>query len=246
MFRIQIALLAALSCVGWGQGRSQPNTGLTNADGGRPTFSQGRQVLQPTPTSEEAPIFHSVTRLVQVDVIVKGKDAPIDGLTQSDFELKDNGKLQKIAVFSERKAGAIPPQTIPIPAGVIMNRPVQTGPDPVTTTIILMDWLNTPWPDSAFARLQALKYLDQTTRNESIAVYGMNQSFTILQNFTNDRAALRQAIEKSRPESPSAVVSTDSIEGKSNGAQAARLNAQQRQAEITSAAFRLLARHLKG
>ena len=40
------------------------------------------------------------TRLVQVNVVVRDKSGPVDGLKASDFTVLDNKKTQKIEVFS--------------------------------------------------------------------------------------------------------------------------------------------------
>ena len=44
------------------------------------------------------------TRLVQVMAIVRDKRGAVDGLTQSDFTILDNGKPRQISVFSVAKA----------------------------------------------------------------------------------------------------------------------------------------------
>ena len=44
------------------------------------------------------------TRLVQVMAIVRDKRGAVDGLTQNDFTVLDNGKPRQISVFSVAKA----------------------------------------------------------------------------------------------------------------------------------------------
>jgi hypothetical protein len=93
--------------------------------------------------AQEAPTFRTSTRLVQVDVVVKSKDAPIGGLTKDDFQLLDNGKAHQIAVFSVREANVARPAPVPLPKGVVSNRPNYSGPEPVAATVVLMDQQNT-------------------------------------------------------------------------------------------------------
>jgi hypothetical protein len=40
------------------------------------------------------------TRLVQISVVVRGKNAPVTGLTKENFTVLDNGEPQRIDIFS--------------------------------------------------------------------------------------------------------------------------------------------------
>ncbi len=54
------------------------------------------------------PVIRTSTRLVQVNVVVHGKNGPVADLTKSDFVLTDRGRRQTISVFSvesKREAG---------------------------------------------------------------------------------------------------------------------------------------------
>jgi len=46
------------------------------------------------------PTFRASTELVRIDALVTGKGGPIAGLTSADFEVKDNGVVQKIQAIS--------------------------------------------------------------------------------------------------------------------------------------------------
>src|SRR5579862_7744453 len=105
------------------------------------------------PSDPNAPLFRVDTRLVQVDTIVRDKNGPVRGLTKDDFIVLDNGQPQPIAIFSVRKAGDAVRAT-PLPPGVVGNRPAYQGSEPVSATVILLDYLNTPVEAQAFARLQ--------------------------------------------------------------------------------------------
>jgi VWFA-related protein len=113
-----------------------------------------------------------------------------------------------------------------------------------------MDGHNTYPEDQGYARLQALKYLDRASRNELVAVYALDNTLRVLQEFTDDRVALRRSIDTYKmalsidlPDQPITGLLTG-ITG--NGANAIRANAMQRRADITTAAFEALARHLTG
>jgi VWFA-related protein len=202
--------------------------------------------------AQDTPTFRTSTRLVQVDVVVKAKDAPVGGLTKDDFQVFDNGKPQQIAVFSVREANAARPEPVPLPKGVVSNRPRYLGPEPVAATVVLMDQQNTHPEYQGYARIQALKYLDQAGRRELVAVYALDSTLKVLQEFTEDRASLRKAVD-----GYTMVQSLNLQDGSNgtpglltgltgNGANAMRAANFQRQADITTAAFESLARHLAG
>jgi len=54
--------------------------------------------------SQQTPQIRVATRLVEVGVIVRDKNGPVAGLTKDDFTVLDQGKPQKISIFS-----AVPP-----------------------------------------------------------------------------------------------------------------------------------------
>jgi len=82
----------------------------------------------------------------------------------------------------------------------VTNRPLSQGGEPVAATVILFDTLNTVWDAQAFARLQALKYVQKSGRNDQIAVYSLNTTLRVLQEFTDDRDLLTQVINRYKPE----------------------------------------------
>jgi VWFA-related protein len=200
----------------------------------------------------ESPIFRTSTRLVQVDVVVKAKNAPVGGLTKDDFQIFDNGKPQQLAVFSVRDVHTTSQAPVQLPKGVVTNWPISRGLEPVSATVVLIDSQNTQPEDQGFARLQALKYLDRASRREMVAVYALDTTLKVLQEFTEDRDLLRASIDKFRmtqslnmqdgtPGSPGLLTGLTG-----NGANAMRAANFQRQADITAAAFEAIARHLAG
>src|SRR6185369_15741783 len=99
------------------------------------------------------------TRLVEVDVVVRAKDGPVTDLTKEDFTIVDNGKPQRVDVFSistasRSKAKADVPTLAP---GVVSNRSGKSAP--TSATVILFDRLNTADRYQRDGRLQLLSYL---------------------------------------------------------------------------------------
>lgn len=144
---------------------------------------------------EPETVFKTGTRLVQVDVVVQSKGKNVEGLNVGDFELYDNDKRQTISVFAIHRIEPPPATPVKPPPGVVANRPVQTGREPVSATVILLDGLNTSAEFMAYARLQALKYLDHANRNEAIAIYQLTTTLKQIQPFTNDRDQLRAILQ---------------------------------------------------
>ncbi len=156
-------------------------------------------VVIPLLAQEPETIFKTGTRLVQVDVVVQSNGKNVEDLNVEDFELYDNNERQVISVFAVHRIEPPPATPIKPPTGVAYNRPVQTGKEPVSATVILLDGLNTSAEFMAYARLQALKYLDRANRNEAISIYQLTTTLKQLQRFTNDRENLRATVEKWAP-----------------------------------------------
>ena len=83
------------------------------------------------------------TRLVEISVVVRGKNGPVPDLSKDDFTVLDNGKPQSIDLFVVSDArtqkqvspGALPP-------GVASNIRNAAGEIPKSATVILFDMLN--------------------------------------------------------------------------------------------------------
>ena len=140
------------------------------------------------------------TRLVVVDVVVTDKKGqPVAGLKPEDFTVEENGKKQKVSVF-------VPPgianhsAPTPAPAGVFSNHPENLTPAGVPT-VLLLDAVNSPFKDQAYARSQMLKYvLEQGQTGRPMAVVTLTDRLRVLQQFTSDPQVLLTAIKNFRPQ----------------------------------------------
>ena len=138
--------------------------------------------------TKNAGTIKSVSRLVVVDTIVTDSSGqPLRGLKAEDFTVVEDGKPQKLALFSEEE-----PNTTtlaahpPLPPNVFTNRPEYSNPTGALT-VILLDGLNTPTQDQAYAREQLLKYLaSQQDSTQRIAILALGNSLSLLQDFTSD------------------------------------------------------------
>jgi len=158
---------------------------------------------QPSVEELSIPSIRVTTRLVLADVIVTDKSGQrIKGLTKDDFSVFDNGKLQKIATFSAETRGAesAAARVPQLPPNVYTNRPEYDMP-PGPLTLVLLDGLNTPVADQGYARSQMLTYLgSQVQPGQPVAVYTLAGSLRLLQDFTDNVALLKAAVEHFTPQ----------------------------------------------
>lgn len=143
------------------------------------------------------------TRLVEVSVVAETKDGePVADLKREEFRLFDQGREEQITAFTMPIA-ARPAPARPLPPNTFSNRLDRLGA-PAAATVILFDGLNTRLTDQAYARQQVLKFLRQLRPGERVALYVLGRGPRILQDFTSDVAAVREALEKFQGEpSPS-------------------------------------------
>jgi VWFA-related protein len=157
----------------------------------------------------QTPGIRVTTRLVQVGVIVRDKNGPVENLTQGDFVLFDQGRARAITVFSVESAesaeGGTPVQT-PSP-NTFSNLPRDKAARPRSVTVVLLDNLNTLYGSSAEsqyehtpywledlalrdAQLHLIEFIKQLQPQDRVAIYGLRHSLHILCDFTNDREQL--------------------------------------------------------
>jgi VWFA-related protein len=150
-----------------------------------------------------APTFHAKAQLVQVDIAVTDAHGqPIRGLQQSDFTVLEDGKPQEIRAFDAHVPGtnevaSATPASVsptPLPPHVFTNRVVAHAED--NLSILMLDLLNTPVPDQAYARKQTIEFLKTLPRGKRIAMFVLSKKLVMVQGFTDDSATLVAAAEK--------------------------------------------------
>jgi VWFA-related protein len=174
-------------------------------------FSASTISPRQAPSSQSQPpasstTLRTTTHLVLVDVVVYDKQGNhVTNLTAADFVLRDRGKQQKIAVFSDDHAGeslaekAPPSPPPPLPPDVFTNRPESRRPEG-PPTILLLDGLNTAIGDQLSSHVQMLQYLrTQLNAGQKIAILALNDSLVLLQDFTADQRLLIAALDKNKP-----------------------------------------------
>jgi VWFA-related protein len=174
--------------------------------------------------SPPEPVFQAGTRLVEVEVVVR--DRPVappglgaglkyaldtgppfgppgvlaKGLTSDDFTVLDNGKPQPIAVF---RAGAASAESfggnrpLTVPPGAVSNRQDSRGQPLNGATAVLIDFLNTPFRYTDYARMSMKNLLRSVAETDNrIAVYTLGRNLRLLHDFTDDPRQLIEAAAK--------------------------------------------------
>jgi VWFA-related protein len=137
--------------------------------------------------------------MVLVDVVVTDKQGkPVPGLHAEDFVLEENGKTQKISSLITPAENA-PHAAAQLPPGIYSNRPqYRSSGGPIT--VMLLDALNTPYTDQAYARGQMLRFLkEQYKPGQRMAVFTLTGPLNELQDFTGDPQILYAALQSYKP-----------------------------------------------
>ena len=193
-----------------------------------------------------APAVRAFVRLVLVDALVTDKDGKmVTGLGAPDFTVLEDGKPQKVTTVSFELASEVArtlrSQRAILPPNVTTNRPayrVPAGP----MVIVVLDALNTRSLDQSRARMELLKYLDtQLQPGQQVAVYTLSASLRILQDFTDDPALLKAAIQGFRPNESIALQLADinARVGRRSGARPETLHGGGADQEIENALARM-------
>jgi VWFA-related protein len=142
-------------------------------------------------------VIRTTTRLVQVNVIVTKKGAPVPGLKKEDFQVFDNGKRQDIRLFSEETRALLPSAAAPLPQGTFTNQLEQRSGTPAAVTAILLDGVNTRFSDQTIARQQVVQFLKQIQPEDRIAIYTLDsRGLKVLHDYTTDSSDLLAKLAK--------------------------------------------------
>jgi VWFA-related protein len=204
------------------------------------------------------PSFQANTRLVEVDVIVRSKERSVTGLKKEEFSISDNGKRQTIATFRVVEPDRRPSRS-EIPEGVSSNRLSSRDDEAAGVTVLLMDRLNTAVGDQTEVRRQLLHYLETAPPGERFALYSLNKTLRVIQDFTDDPERLRKMVF-SRASAESSVDLTADLFAEDlpvtgdamtdamiqNAANEMKDFAMQNRVNITAYSLQLIAKHLAG
>jgi VWFA-related protein len=160
------------------------------------------QTASPTTTT-----IRVASDLVYLDVTVVDRNgSPVEtGLAKNDFTITEDGKSQHIFSFdtptgTETIAGASPaarPETVQVPNTTTAQKRA--------ATILVLDLMNTPSADSAYARDSIRRYLAKQTERLASPTELMvlnNTALNMVQPYTYNRDDLLYALYRVPPETP--------------------------------------------
>jgi VWFA-related protein len=184
------------------------------------------------PPQEQRPTFRSGRDLVSVDVVVRDRSGNIvKGLTEADFEVREDGKPQEILGFSFQEisdAAAPALAATELLAGVeekMADAAPAAAPKPMTSQdvagrrlmVLLFDISSMEPEDVQRAVDSASKYVaEQMTAADLIAVATVSTALEVLTDFTGDRTKVAQTLAKlgytegtATPPAEASTVATD-------------------------------------
>ncbi len=161
------------------------------------------QTPQPSqPSSPQVPTFSVTTREVLLDVVVTDGDGrPVTGLTATDFTIKEEGDLQRLAHLEEhhpmssedlarfKSAPALPPNTFSNFLPVANTN---------ASTVILLDALDTSVQTQMELREQLIDYLKHMQPGTPIAIFRIDTEMRLIQGFNSDPQVLLDAAKGKR------------------------------------------------
>lgn len=184
-----------------------------------PFLTSAQQAPRPAQTPSTGPAKFGVTsQLVVEDVIVRGKDGKaLTDLKASDFAITEDGKPQKISVFTFQslEEQPAPPRITPgsepsVFAERVPNKPVKsvTANDIAPETpgnlkyndrrlmVLFFDMTSMPINDQIHSQDAALKFLrTQITRSDLVAIMSFSSDIKVVEDFTDDRDLLERDIK---------------------------------------------------
>jgi VWFA-related protein len=154
------------------------------------------QTIESQTTDTQQPISTlklSAQRVIIDITITDAKGKPVNGLTQSDFHIAEDGAPQSIRTFEVHTAEPQAPLKLPkLPLNTFAN--LSTAPTGGPTTVVLYDLLNTPQDAQPFAHAQLLDFLKQRKASGQVAIFVLTDKLHMLQGFTEDDNELIAAL----------------------------------------------------
>jgi VWFA-related protein len=189
--------------------------------GQAPSTNQTGPALVPAPrastpanTSRQrrTPVLRSTSDLVRIDVEVTDRSGkPIKGLKPEQFAVSDDGKPQKISIFTYEDIEAVEKATAENsnqePVVVPVDSPTPVSAEDLSNQVrdrrmlvFFFDLTSMGNDDLRRARLAAQKFVDkQITPADLVAIVTFSSNLAVWSDFTNDRARLKKAIDRLRP-----------------------------------------------
>lgn len=130
--------------------------------------------------SDQDPVFRVDVKLVRVSATVKDATGkPVSGLKREDFEIRDNGALQQIAVFELHSA-------LPLSVAILLDASGSTAKE-------------LRYEQEALSRFTRA-FLESGNPADAAALFIFNWEVRQMTRFTRKAGAIEQALKKVKPE----------------------------------------------
>lgn len=160
-----------------------------------PQAAPAGNASQPTRNPDGTYTIRRTSRLVILDVVVTDKKGNVvNGLSRDDFHVTELDQPETILNFEEAGAHAVTAETPEINSTADLDRIAPRAP----VNILLLDEFNTRFEDEAFARYSLKKMLERQPERLSTPTMLIAvdlQKFTVLQDYTENKTALLNALE---------------------------------------------------
>ena len=156
--------------------------------------------------------FTSRSELVLIPVLVNDKSGNhITGLKKDDFAVFENGSERQISIFEEV---ASDPHRFTRPSNPNQFSNSVGGGSNRRVTLIVLDLINTPFMDQAYARKELLTYLSMSVdQHEPTGLYTLNRSGVhVVHDFTTDPRVLVAALHKVKGDTSQLVDTSEDLE----------------------------------
>jgi VWFA-related protein len=159
----------------------------------------------PEPTTVGAATIKANVRQVVLDVVVTDEhDRPIQGLTQEDFTVLENGVPQMIVYFEAHTSAPASPGLKPfafstLPPDTFLN--VSVTNEQLPLNILLFDALNTPLEDQSYAFQEVNKFLHSRPPGSRFAIFVLGEKLHLLQGFSDNERQLIAAMSSKEAKS---------------------------------------------
>ena len=158
------------------------------------------------------PTFNTTTKLVQVNVVARGKDgAPVADLRREEFEILDNGAPQEIGLFIANAAKRTVARESLAP-GTYTNRMVASdtasGYSAILFDNLLTDFGEGELDGTGFGVQKVLQALQRMPQGEQVAVYAIGRKLKVIHEFTTDRESIADELRKWKPSPDDSVTGT--------------------------------------
>lgn len=204
---IAMLLLMGLAIVCISSGAQAPQQSTANPA----TPAQAPSSLQEAALNQ-TPAIRASSDLVRIDVEVTDKSGkPVKGLTPEQFSITENGKAQKISIFTfqdiEKMETAQSNDTKPVVVAIDSpNTPaaaeaVSEQVRDRRMLVLFFDLTSMQTDDIARAHDAALKFVQkQMTSADLVSIVTYAARLTVWADFTNDRAKLEKAVARLTPD----------------------------------------------